>query len=352
MKRLPAVFVLAVVSLACIAGASSCLRLGSGKMGSDGTPPHSLKVIAKQRLASTPGVGEYVTAWSPDGEKLTYTAFRGVMGSDRVYVGVLTLKGGGINDSRPIFSDSPFKEFGGKWSPDGRRLAFISNRTGNYDIWTTTEQGSDLRQLTTDEADDVYPTWSPDGAKVAFLSTRSREIAIWTMNADGSEQRQVTAGGNGDWGTDWSPDGKRIVFGSSRVSAENKPASQYDSPLKNFFETVFVGGIASEHIWVVDLPSQLIARITPRHRSKELRYWHPTWSPDGTMIAYVSNQAGSADIWVMDADGSNQIQLTTESTYDIFPTWSPDGTQIAFSSALNEKGEADIWLLMLQRADG
>lgn len=357
MTRLIATLV-TVASMLSMAGAAGCLRSRPPAMTPpEQVKPYSLTVVGKQRLTETPGIAEYVTGWSPDGKKITVTAFQGIMGQDRIYVGMLDFNRNQPETPRSIFPDSRFSDYGGFWSPDGKRISFVSDRAGNYDIWTATRQGRDLRQLTTDPADDVYGAWSPDGKEIAFLSTRSGEVAIWLMNADGSNQRQVTAGGNGDWGTSWSPDGRRILFGSSRISAENKPVHPGDPPLKNFFRTVFIGGVPSEQIWMLDLSTLLLTRMTADQTrqmgemGESVRHWHPNWSPDGTKIAYVSNQAGSGNIWVMDYDGSHQTRLTTGSTYDVFPAWSPDGTQLAFSSADHEETTADVWVLTLEKVD-
>jgi Tol biopolymer transport system component len=75
--------------------------------------------------------------------------------------------------------------------PDGTRLAFASNRGGNWDIWTMKPDGSDAIRLTSDDGEDTHPAWSPDGRTVAFLSTRSGAREVWLMDADGGNQRPV-----------------------------------------------------------------------------------------------------------------------------------------------------------------
>ena len=346
-------FILATVAVLCVGGVVGCLRFDSspGKTSSEQLQPYTLVVTGKQRLTDTPRVGEYVTAWSPDGGRITFTAFHGMMGKEGIYVGLLGLDGNRPKQPQRIFPESEFREFGGHWSPDGKRISFISDRTGNYDIWTATPQGDDLRQLTTNKSDDVYGTWSPDGQRMAFLSTRSGEVSIWVMNADGSDQHQVSAGGNGDWGTAWSPDGQKILFGSSRISEENVPLAEGDPPLKDFFNTVFIAGVPSENIWLLDLPTRTLTRMTSAPPGRVVKHWHPNWSPDGRKVVYVSNQEGSADIWMMDRDGSHPTRLTTGSSYDVFPSWSPDGTRIAFSSAEHDQTAADIWVLTLKKVE-
>ncbi len=106
------------------------------------------------------------------------------------------------------------------WSPDGRRIAFSSNRSGNYEIYVLGVDGGNPIRLTRNAADDADPKWSPDGRRIAFVSDRSGNHDIYVMNADGTGVRQLTTNPTGDGSPAWSPDGRSIVFASTRERAQ------------------------------------------------------------------------------------------------------------------------------------
>jgi TolB protein len=134
---------------------------------------------------------------------------------------------------------------------------------------------------------------------------------------------------------------------------------------------VLLAGIPSENIWTVDLETRRLHQLTTTATAKQsrlekrlerveaqadapvpiesVRHWHPVWSPDGKKIAYVSDVAGGPDLWVMDADGSHPIQLTSDAGDESFPEWSPDGSRIAYASAQNYSSNADVWVLTLNK---
>jgi len=213
------------------------------------------------------------------------------------------------------------------WSPDGKKLAFTSNRTGSLQIWVTDASGGNPTQLTK-EGDNVVPTWSLDGKQVAFGSKRTGHFEIWVMNADGSGQKQLTKTDDkvGNNGAAWSPGGKHIAFSSTRS-----------------------GHYA---IWVIDPdgahPSQLTFPYGDRYPDANA----PAWSPDGKKIAFWSGlEHRYGNVFVMDADGSNRKQLTDQPAGINCdePAWSPDGKKIIY--ATNRPGSDGIgnWIM---NADG
>ena len=102
------------------------------------------------------------------------------------------------------------------WSPDGRRIAFESERDGNDEIYVMNADGSGVARLTVNDAIDGSPAWSPDGQRIAFDSLRDDNFEVYLMNADGSGVTRLTNNDARDWHPVWSPDGRRIAFESNR----------------------------------------------------------------------------------------------------------------------------------------
>jgi Tol biopolymer transport system component len=186
------------------------------------------------------------------------------------------------------------------WSPDGSRIAYLTGDVGTEDVCTMSVSGGDIHVLTTSPGPDYLPihqtAWSPDGSRLVFVSTRDGNGEVYAMNADGSGQTNVSQGAEWDEGPDWSPDGRRIVFVSSQAGT---------------------GRLA-----VVDRDGSNRAYITGAEGS----YWHPSWSPDGRKIVCASDRGvpvGQSHIWLMDADGSGAVQLTSGASVNEWPTFQP-----------------------------
>jgi Tol biopolymer transport system component len=183
---------------------------------------------------------------------------------------------------------------------------------GTDDIWTVNADGSGLKRLTLDPGEDFDPSWSPDGRLIAFRSMRDGNNEIYVMRADGSGQHNVSRDRTEDWGPAWSPDGE-VVWNC-----------QFD--LSAGFRACVSG------------PDGRGARRIPVGRYFE----YPAWSPDGTKIAFMSQEADAGgndpnyNIFVVNADGSGLRRLTDAPGEDGFPSWSPDGRKIAFSSTRDD----------------
>lgn len=200
------------------------------------------------------------------------------------------------------------------WSPDGTTIAFASSRDDNYDIYTTSGDGSGRTNLTSDPARDAFPTWSPGGERIAFASDRDGDWEIYVMNADGSGQVPITSDAGTDVHPAWSPDGTRIAFASDRAG------NNFD-----IYSMRADGGDAR----------RLTTTLAPFPLARG--NFHPAWSPDGTRIAFASDRdrspAINVDVYVMNVDGSGQTRLTDDPAFDQTPAWSPDGSAIAFASS-------------------
>lgn len=185
------------------------------------------------------------------------------------------------------------------------RLAFASDRHGNFDIFVANADGSVQTRLTDDGADDVSPAWSPDGGRLAFQAYRDGQAEIYLMNADGSGQARLTSHDDYDGQPAWSPDGSQIAF-VRRASGEY-------------------------HIWAMNADGS-----NQRPLSNQPYSEGPAWSPDGSQIAYDCDGDGDGwqEIWLMDAGGGNQRQVydPPESYTDAWVrSWSPDGRYMAFT---------------------
>jgi Tol biopolymer transport system component len=219
-----------------------------------------------------------------------------------------------------------YSAFGTLAGPN-EQIVFFSERDGNQEIYVmNAADGSNQTRLTSINASDSDASWSPDRTKIAFESDREGNSNIYVMNADGSGLIQLTDNLANYSNPKWSPDGAKIAFNTDRHSAE--------------------AGFNNQEIYVMnaaDGSNQTRLTINPARDSL------PSWSPDGTKIAFYSERDVDGNIYVMNAaDGSNQTKLTISPRFDSFPSWSPDGTKIAFDS--NRDGNEEIYVM--NAADG
>ncbi|MFC1983785.1 hypothetical protein ACFLVO_02065 [Chloroflexota bacterium] len=189
------------------------------------------------------------------------------------------------------------------------RIAFASDRDGNFEIYVMDTDGSNQTRLTNNAADNKHPDWSPDGSRIAFRSELNWDEEIWVMDADGSNQIPLTNNPADDSHPAWAPDGSRIAFASDRDE--------------------------NDEIYVMDADGSNQTRLTNNSSIDR----GPAWSPDGSRIAFWSDRDGSSEIYLMDADGSNQAHSTDPSVEGWFTHWSPDRSRYLQSSGQNGNDE-------------
>jgi Tol biopolymer transport system component len=225
-------------------------------------------------------------------------------------------------------------------------MAYGSNRTGSQfsdDIYVSPLDVESPIRLTFRRADDGQPAWSPDGTRLAFKTAQAGSNQLAVINADGTGETLLTRTFRFSEGQPaWSPDATKLLY---RRTPENPLVQNGDT-------------------WVLDIEKSAEHPATPETQPVLLRTGderYPSYSPDGTQIAFrgdldLAEPSGDEEIYVMNADGTDVRQLTSNADFDSAPSWSPDGKRILFERAPagtftpgTEAQEKDIYVM---RADG
>jgi TolB protein len=199
---------------------------------------------------------------SPDGAQLVISDNSQEEHRSLVYMVPI---GGGI--PRRITQKSPSYWHG--WSPDGKTLAFVGERNGDFDIYTIPAAGGEEQQLTTAKGLDDGPEYSPDGKYIYFNSERTGHMQIWRMRADGSQQEQITFGEENDWFPHLSPDGELMVFVTFDPSVKGHPENK---------------DVMLRMMSLKDKKITVLAKLFGGQGTMNV----PSWSPDGKQFAFVS----------------------------------------------------------------
>src|ERR1041384_839244 len=207
-------------------------------------------------------------------------------------------------------------------TPDNRnfnprgRIAFASDRDGNFEIYVMNPDGSGQLRLTNDPGEDTQPAWSPDGTQIAFVSNRAGTNDIYIMNADGSGLHRLINSPGDEQSPAWAPNIDMIAF-TSDVTGNDE------------IYLMDTGGEDKR------LPPGLSTSNNPADDIE------PAWSPNGALIAFASNRDGNYEIYTMNTLGGNQTRLTNSPDADTHPSWSVN--QITFES--ERDGNSEIYTM-------
>ena len=257
-------------------------------MGPDGSHQHPLTNNDRQDFDPT---------WSADGSKLAYSS----SGAD-ADVWVINADG---TDEHDVSNDPSGPDIQPAWSPDGSQIAFVKqNFDGTSALWVMDAGGSNQKPLTEDTTINVHPNWSPDGTEIAFASDRDGNFELYTIAPDGSGLTRLTfSTKQQEDNPNWSPDGRRLAFDACVFVS-------YPCPGSPNYEIFSMRPDGSGRQRLTNDPSI---------------DWNPAWSPDGTQIVFRSDRSpDGTELWKMDADGSNVVQLTIGPYQGgVDPDWQP-----------------------------
>ena len=191
------------------------------------------------------------------------------------------------------------------YNPVQGKIAFVSNRDGNYELYSMDLDGNNQKRLTNNENSDFAPRWSPDGQSLVFNSDLDGSFDIYTMHADGSELAKVFESDSSEWDPEWAPDGNSVVFGSN-----------IDGDME---------------IYILNLETKGLLQLT----NNDFDDYNPAIAPNGDRIAFLSNRYSenpqNNEVILMNMDGSGIQRLTENNNRETIMSWSPDDNYLIFT---------------------
>ena len=282
-------------------------------------PPTTLYTVGadgsgQAPVMDDPGYAHWGPAWSPDGREIVFTRSRHVgpvaPGSPAGELFIVNVDGTNLRQ----LTTNGRNNYLPAWSPNGRRIAYISSRTGwdSHEVFVINADGSGETNLTNNDVQEYGIAWSPDGRQIAFGTKLDGDMQIYTMNPDGTDQRPLPTPAAG-LAPSWSPNGTQIVFASERSG--NSDIYVMDANGGN--QRALVTGDAWDYL--------------------------PFWSPDGTEIAFTSTRGGNRAIYLIPAGGGDPRPLSSSNLNADLSTWSPDGTKLVFhAEGAPDRGIFDV----------
>jgi Tol biopolymer transport system component len=277
--------------------------------------------------------------WSPDGTQLIFQRMTNDSTCDQQYI--MNADGSGLR----MVSNGLGRTTCGYFYDGGARIVYSSTFHADeacpptpdmsrgyvwalydFDVYTSNPDGSDLQNIFSTPGYDGEATLSPDGNRIVFTSTRDGDLDIYTMNVDGSDVRKLTSTLGYDGGPFYSHDGSMIVYRAGRPDGPEAEAD-YRSPLADNKVRP-----SNMEVWVMNADGSDQRQVTNLGRANFAPFFHP----DNKRILFSSNhddpQARNFDLFLINLDGTGLTKVTTHEDFDGFPMFSPDGTKLVFAS--------------------
>jgi TolB protein len=290
--------------------------------------------------------------FSPDGQSLIFQSTRDGRSCDQQYV--MRIDGSGLRR----VSDGTGKTTCGYFIDGGRRIVYASTHAADttcpprpdpsqgyvwrldpFDLFTANADGSNRRRLTSYGVYTAEATLSPDGKTLVFTSLKDGDLEMYTMNVDGSNIRRLTNTPGYDGGAFFSPDGRYIVYRANHPTGEE---------LATYRELLSRGLVrpGRMELFIMNADGSNQRQITTLGGAN----FAPIFTPDGRRIIFSSNhknpRSRNFDLYLVNLDGTGLEQVTTHAEFDGFPMFSPDGRKLVWASNRNapEAGGTDIFL--------
>ena len=299
--------------------------------------------------------GENAEAYfSADGKQLIFQSTRDGRGCDQIYT--MNVDGSNVK----MISNGDGRTTCSYFYPGAKRVLYSSTHLGDkqcppkpdlskgyvwavypsFDVFTAKPDGSDIKQLTNTPGYDAETTITLDGKKLVFTSMRDGDLDIYSMDANGKNVRRLTSELGYDGGPFWSYDGKQIVYRAHHPQTDAAKADYISLLKQNQIRPTTI------EIWVMNADGSNKRQVTSNGKAN----FGPYFFPDGKRIIFSSNMADprgrNFDLYKINTDGTGLERITFNDTFDGFPMFSPDGKKLVFASNRNAKsgGETNVFI--------